>query len=347
MIYANIYTDGHSKNSLFGLHDPIHRHNPTHIPRIIREVFLANGIEINTPDLNQGKHVQFDIHLEGRIFLSSNAKKYLIALENPNINALNCNRDHINQFNKAFTWDLRVQDMKNVVPIMYPHPLIEHEWTVEEKRNIFSCLINANKAFKNESFGDLYKERLQTIRWYESNALEQFQLFGLGWDKATPAFTLSGRLLRSVKQAKSKLLGIPPFPSYKGEITQKSAVLIKSIFTYCYENSSGLDNYITEKIFDAMSCGSIPIYWGASNIKKYVPENCFIDRTMFNGTADVHNFISRMTDSEQKAYRQNIKSFLACEEIQKFSTTTFANIIAKTICDDLKIPFHNPLLSTK
>ncbi len=340
MIYANIYTDGHSNNSLFGLHDPIHRHNPTYIPRALRETFLANGIEINTPDCNEGHPVSFDIHLEGRPLAKGGTPRFLIALENPHINPLNCNRDHLLQFDKAFSWDLRVQDMANVVPIVYPHALLAHDWGIADKRTIFSCLINANKAYKTESPGDLYKERLKTIRWYEQQAPGKFELYGLGWDKATPAFTLAGRLQRSMTQAKSKLFGLPPFPSYKGEVALKSDVLKKSCFTYCYENSTGLDNYITEKIFDALTCGCIPIYWGAGNIQKYVPEGCFIDRSSFESTAEVHRYISQMTEFECQGYRHRIKTFLSSKEIVQFSAATFANTIVQAVCKDLGLPYQ-------
>jgi len=65
------------------------------------------------------------------------------------------------------------------------------------EREIFSCLINANKAFKENLPSDLYLERLNTIRWYEKNAPDKFELYGMGWDKSTPAFNAVGRIKRS------------------------------------------------------------------------------------------------------------------------------------------------------
>lgn len=339
MIYANIYTDGHARNSLFGAEDPIHRHNPTLTPRILRATLLAQGIELNTPDLNTAKPVSFDLHLEARPLAQSHPRQYLIALENPNINPLNCDRDHVRLFDKVFSWDRRIHDMGNVVPIFYPHPLAEQTWPPSDERRIFSCLINANKAYKAASPGDLYQERIKTIRWYEKNAPSQFELYGLGWDKATPAFNFPGRLRRSFSQAKKKLLGIPPFPSYRGEVAFKSEILSQSVFSYCYENSEGLDNYVTEKIFDSLLCGCIPIYWGASNIRELIPENCFIDRTLFSNTAAVHQHISNLTRTECQTYRDNIQTFIHSRQVSRFSATAFANTIAQEICADLHVPF--------
>ena len=69
MIYGNIFTDGHSNNSLFAENDGVHRYNPTHTFRLLRREFLTQGIEINTPDINQGKSIAFDLHFEGREFV--------------------------------------------------------------------------------------------------------------------------------------------------------------------------------------------------------------------------------------------------------------------------------------
>ena len=46
-------------------------------------------------------------------------------------------------------------------------------------------------------------------------------------------------------------------------------------FVIAFENSSA-PNYITEKIFQALLAGCIPIYWGADNIKQYINPDCFI-----------------------------------------------------------------------
>ncbi len=47
-------------------------------------------------------------------------------------------------------------------------------------------------------------------------------------------------------------------------------------FTIAFENHM-LDGYTTEKLFDPLSRGSIPIYWGNPTITKYVNKDCFIN----------------------------------------------------------------------
>lgn len=36
------------------------------------------------------------------------------------------------------------------------------------------------------------------------------------------------------------------------------------------ENSLAVD-YVTEKVYDALTAGCIPTYWGASNVADYIP----------------------------------------------------------------------------
>lgn len=323
MIYANVHAEGHHHNSLFGLEDGVHRHNPTYMPRKLREAFLAQGIELNTADINQGREVVFDLFLEGREFVEDGIPKFLVALENPNINCLNADRDYCRRFHKVFAWDKRLHDLPNVVPIMVPNRLEFEPFPTFEQRDIFSCLINANKAFRKPQAGDLYQERLKVIRWYEKNAPGYFELYGLGWEKPAPAYTVWGKAKRSLSSLGAKWLGHKPFPSYRGEVREKSSVLRRSKFAWCYENTIGPDNYITEKIFDSFLSGCVPIYWGAENVLEHIPAECFIDRRQFRDTAEVHCYLSSLRGSNFEAHQAHIKQFLLGEHAKSFDSNTF------------------------
>ena len=336
MLYANIHAEGRSNNSLFELEDSVHRFNPSYTPRLLREVLLTQGIELNTPDVNRDRLVSFDIHLEGRPLETKTRPRYLIALENPNINKLNASADYCSQFELVFAWDLRLQHLSNVVPILIPHPMVWREFPGPEQRPIFSCLINANKAFKEMLDNDLYVERIRLIRWYEKNALEHFKLYGLGWNKPPPVYTARDRLARALFRMKTRLLGIAPFPSFQGEVPDKSSVLRQARFSYCYENSRDIPNYITEKMLDSLVSGCVPIYWGANNVQDHVPANCFIDRRLFSDTAAVHQHLMDMDDAAYQRYQHNIRDFLSSELAQKFSSERIVKTIVERICQDFQ-----------
>ncbi len=336
MIYGNVYADGHSNNSLFGAADSVHRYNPTYTPRLLRQTFLQHGIEINTADLNQGRDVTFELHAEGRPLTSTTLPRYLIALENPNINKLNASRDYCGNFDLVFAWDKRLFDLPNVIPILIPHPMAHGEVPGFAERDIFSCLINANKAFKEVLPSDLYLERINTIRWYEKNAPDKFHLYGMGWDKETPAFTTAGRLKRSLARMATRLLGRKPFPSFHGEVGDKGDVLRRCKFSWCYENSKDLSNYITEKMLDSMVHGCVPIYWGADNVLEHIPADCFVDRRKFKDTAAVHAYLQGISAQEYAAYQAAIARFMSSEAAKKFSSEYFATVVAGRVSKDLQ-----------
>ncbi len=330
MILSSLYQDGHSKDSQFQEQDSVHKYNPTHTLRLLQQKFADAGVEIHSADLNKNKPVAFELHVEGRSLTHASIPRYLIALENPYINGLNADPDYLKQFKKVFTWDRRFFDLPNVVPIMVPNQLSWKPFPTFEKRTIFACLINANKNFPVELDVDLYQERLKVIRWYEQNAPEMFALFGRGWHKPPSGITLLGKLVRHWGRMKTRMFGFKPFPSYRGEVEDKNDAMGMVKFSYCYENVRNLSNYITEKMIDSFLAGSVPIYWGADNVKEHVPENCFIDRRDFKDTAEVHQYLTKIDQNRYMQYQNAISQFLQGEG-QIFGSECFVDIIAENI----------------
>jgi hypothetical protein len=336
MIYGNVYADGHHRNSLFAQQDSVHKHNPTDIPRSVRDALLQLGIEINTPDLNEGREVAFDLHFEGRPLAPTSRPRFLVALENPYLLPLNADPQYASQFTHVFGWDSRLSVLPQFTPLRIPHPLRTRPFKAYAERGIFSCLINANKAFKTVLPSDLYIERLNTIRWYEQHAPGHFELYGLGWDKLPPAFSAGAKLRRAGQKLAQRVMGRPAFPSYRGEVADKATALENAKFSYVYENSRGLDDYITEKIFDSLVCGCIPVYWGADNIADRIPADCFIDRRQFSTTAVVHEFLLSMKPPEFEQRQAAIQDFLASAQARECSLEVFAKSIAHGIEENIR-----------
>ncbi len=331
MIRASVYQAGHSKNSLFCAEDPVHRYNPTYTPRLLRKEFAAVGIEINTADLHEGKEISFELHIEGRPLAASSVHRYLIATENPYINTLNADPDYLKQFKQVFTWDKRFFHLPNVTPVMVPNELSWEPFPSFDQRDIFACLINANKRFHREMSIDLYQERLRVIRWYEKNAPGLFSLYGMGWHKPPAGIDLAGKLARRIGRLRTQLYGYKPFPSYQGEVRGKREVMSRAKFSYCYENVCNLSNYITEKIFDAFLSGSVPIYWGADNVTEHIPEECFIDRRNFLDMEGLHNYLTSIDQKQYLRYQEAIGKFLMSREARKFSSEAFVSTIIDMI----------------
>jgi hypothetical protein len=185
-------------------------------------------------------------------------------------------------------------------------------------------MIVANK-FKFHPL-ELYTERIKAIRWFEINHPEDFDLYGIGWDR----HYFKGVLAKLNRfDALTKLLK-PKYPSYKGRIKSKK-VLQKYKFAICYENARDIPGYITEKIFDCFFAGCVPVYWGASNITEHIPDNTFIDKRNFRTYDKLYSYLKNMSDKKYMNYLDAIKSFIKSDKIYPFNAEYFAESIVNEI----------------
>lgn len=93
---------------------------------------------------------------------------------------------------------------------------------------------------------------------------EDRRIFLEQFSKALPEFDLYGRYGKTIRE----------IPSYRGY----SAVKFKTIANYKYNlviENSNEDWYISEKIFDALMCGCMPIYYGTNKIFDLIPHDWF------------------------------------------------------------------------
>ena len=332
---GSLYADGHANNSFFSEDDPTHKFNPTYTNRVLREAFARRGIEINTADVNAGRKVDFELHFEGRALAPSSVPRFLVALENPHINPLNADVQYFQNFRRVYTWNRAFIGQGNVEETAYGVKFSIPAWPRYEEREIFSCLINANKRFKEALPDDLYVERVNVIRWHERHAPQDFHLYGLGWNKPRHEAGALGKARRRLQRLGTQLFGYRPFPSWKGEVADKSSVLLRSKFSWCYENSSGLRGYVTEKLIDTMLSGCVPMYWGAEDIAEQVPAACFIDRRKFRDTAEAHAFLRAMSPAEHRRHQDAIAEYLAGDG-RRHSAEHFAEGIASRVAAEMQ-----------
>ena len=336
MKLASIFAEGQKNNSLFAESDPAHTYAPTYTSRLLRKFFFEHGIELNTADLNVGKELAFELYVEGQAVPSTEIPKYLVATENPHINALNCDAVYCAQFRKVFSWNPKIASLANGVLVMVPNEIILKSTPVFDERPLLVALINANKRFPKQLDGDLYEERIKLIRWYETHCPNSFALFGRGWEKPSPAFTFAEKLARRVDRLKTQIYGYRPFPSHRGAINTKFEAYGHAKFGICYENTKDLPNYITEKIFDCMMEGCIPVYWGANNVLDFIPKDCFIDRRDFANTAELNDFLESMDGVAYARFQANMARFLAGSQVTPFRAENFVSSLVNAISLDLE-----------
>ena len=67
-----------------------------------------------------------------------------------------------------------------------------------------------------------------------------------------------------------------------------------------FENACATD-YVTEKFFDPLIAGAVPIYLGAPNINEFAPgEHCFIHANDFKSPKELADYIEECYNNEQE-----------------------------------------------
>jgi hypothetical protein len=83
----------------------------------------------------------------------------------------------------------------------------------------------------------------------------------------------------------------------------KRKVIATYKFTLAFENAMEAD-YVTEKFYDPLFSGSVPVYRGAPNIEAFAPgDRCYIDATAFSSAEDLADYLMDL-DRDEAAYRR-------------------------------------------
>jgi alpha(1,3/1,4) fucosyltransferase len=256
---------------------------------------------------------------------------YLMLFESVLVNTVKKNESCLDRFNKIFTYNDAWVDNNRFVKINYSfEPKISDKY-INFKHKKLCAVIAGNKYSSHPS--ESYSRRKKDIRWFEQNKQGELDLYGFGWDRINFGSKLPFRILNRFNIS-PKIIG-KSYPSYKGSIKRKRPILEKYKFSLCYENVKDVPGYITEKIFDSMFAGCIPIYLGANNIQDHIPQNCYIDRRNYKSMKSLYDFIASVNEDEFYKYTANIRNFICNSGIKPFLCDTFANTVLNSIEKDI------------
>lgn len=334
--YGNYIEAGVEKNSRFNLSGPLNRDNSNYPFWLLRKTLRKYEVELNTCDINANRLVDFEIHMNVHKTISQ-CPKYLLRYETPQIYPKNGFKKLLDGYQRIFTWDDHLVDDLRFIKINFTNKAIYYSEDDYELRDKLCCLIAGNKAVTKHDAKELYSQRVATIRWFENNAPDQFDLYGTGWELPAAHQGRIGRITNKCRKLIYKMRGSVAFPSYRGAVSSKFEILRKYRFSICYENVKELHGYITEKIFDSFFAGCIPVYWGASNVHSYIPKACFIDRARFENNGELYKYLKGMSEAEYRFRQKAIRKFLLSEEVRPFYPEAFADTISERICADLGI----------
>lgn len=207
------------------------------------------------------------------------------------------------QYSIVYTIDDDLIDGKKFFKFYYPAllPMISDRTPFQKKRLCTMVLTNWTE------------DRIKILDFFETKPKEEFEFYG---NIAFPFF-LSERYKG-------------PIPGYHSGL-KKIRVLDQYRFGICFENTHSTRGYITEKIFNYFSAGTIPIYWGPDNILEYIPKDCFIDYRDFSSAEEMYRFMKEMDESTYEGYIERIKAFLTSPAGEKFSPEHFDKTLIQAI----------------
>jgi hypothetical protein len=152
---------------------------------------------------------------------------------------------------------------------------------------------------------DLSMARRGAIKSFGLGA--KFDLYGPGWEHEFKGTDLE--LSKAIKQ------------SYRGSIPyeRKLETISKYRFALCFENMA-FPGYITEKIFDAFYAGTIPVYYGATDISSYIPEKSYIDASYFSDWGALIKYLEDISEKEALDILEEGKKFFISKEFDLFNS---------------------------
>ncbi len=204
------------------------------------------------------------------------------------------------------------------------------------QRRHFLTMINANKVspIRKEN----YSLRRKFAHELGSNDLS---VFGDLWQSSLRA-KLMHRATVAAFNLKNGL--IPNFfhlygqfhwryKNARGPIHDKGEVLRDSKFSLVIEND---DNYVSEKIFDALVQGSIPIYQGLQGLRMLVGSEVYLD--LPQNPKDLAVQLHSLTEPEIMMYLDNIKHFVSSKDfLEVWEKKAVYARIAETINKNLGV----------
>lgn len=221
--------------------------------------------------------------------LNQKNQSYLWLLESPISAKIPPTEEYKINFNKIFTWHKASADGKKIfyVPIPYDYNRVLKKHHIKSKEYLVS------QVAQNIKYADPL--RVESIIWFLENHPEDIRFFGNDW------WNIYSELSEKAKKEFTK--------RYGGYVENKIAEIEKAKFVLAYENIR-FEDYVSEKIYDAMAAGSVPIYSGAPNITDYVPKECFIDFYAFNNHEELYQYIKNMSDKKYNEYMSCISDFM-------------------------------------
>jgi hypothetical protein len=314
-----------ASDELFDVASPLNANRSLTAWALLREAVEAAGGSCHTADVFARSasvpEVELFMDLPRRMPARVAPVRWLLLGESAVVNPRNWDLSRHAEFERVFTWHGPLLGGERYVRLNYPAVFSSQRLYEPGRREKLCAIVAADKGSNHPL--ELYSERRRAIRWFEEHAPADFDLWGHGWER--PALHRP-RLLRRLNRFSWYRRG-RRYPSYRGACADKFATLNRYRFSLCFENARDIDGYITEKLFDCLLAGTVPVYRGAPDIDRYVPGECFIDLRRFASYDELYRYLQALPEREYRRYLEAGAQFLASPRARPFTPERFVQTI--------------------
>lgn len=204
-------------------------------------------------------------------------------------------------------------DQSKLRKLYWPQPhkdVLTEFWNRDER---FHRIVIINGNHKPVSYNsELYSKRIEVLAVLSKYG--SVDLYGRGWERWWSRNSMWFPYWRH----RRTLMSI-----YKGACASKYEVLSQYEFALCFENMA-MKGYVTEKVFDCLYAGTVPLYLGAKDITDLIPENAYIDCRKFTTWEEMHDKVMKMTIAEIQSMRAAGRAFIQSEQGLKYYDSLIA-----------------------
>lgn len=306
----------------------------------LRSQLLLHNVELNTEDISppENSNLVLQMNVPRKRFEPRKGQvAYLFLWEPEASSGLNWDRRLHVPYDRVLTWNESWADGEKYFLFRFGYDLSIDFGPLPFEERRFCSMIAAPKT-SNHPLA-LYRERASLVRWMQHKRPNDFDLYGPWWPTSRRPllpFAVERRLPGFLRAALDAVFS--PNPVVRGPVSSKRVALRKYRFSICFENMRDLPGFVTEKIFDSMCAGCVPVYWGASNIADLVPPDCFIDRRSFRDTAELVAYLDGITSHEFACFQSRIRHFLGSAAANPFRGASFADALTQWVLEDLGLP---------
>lgn len=317
----------YNNDNLFNLDDPNLNRDSQLLPfHRFRERVISLGKRIHTADhmlkggniAKQGAYYSFGI-LNNNIKISLEQNVRLVAfiiMEPPIVAphlyaalpALTEIFDYVYVHNiEGDGYSLNGVNRKKLRRLYWPIPyndILEPFWQYSDRLKRVVVINGSHNP--HSKYREQYSIRIEAM--VELAKFGVVDLYGQGWSRWWSRNALWLPYWRNRRTLKS---------IYKGACASKFEVLQRYEFCLCFENMA-MNGYITEKIFDCLYAGTIPLYLGASDITKYIPPNVYVDCRNFSSWSEMWHYVRKMPKTQLQEMREAGRVFLTGVEAKPF-----------------------------